>query len=54
MELKPEEKKALCSFLRKHEKELGKELYSLKYRLEKELFNSLTIEEIQVLDKPLI
>ncbi|MCP5515240.1 MAG: hypothetical protein H7A26_07225 [Spirochaetales bacterium] len=52
MELKQEEKKALCVFLRKHEQELCKELYSLKYRLEKELFNSLTIEEIQVLDKP--
>ncbi len=52
MELSREEKIALCAFMRKHENELGKELYKLKYRLEKELFEILTIEEIQLLDKP--
>jgi len=52
LELKQEEMMALCAFLRKYEKELGKELYTFKYRLEKELFTTMTIEEIQILDKP--
>jgi len=51
LELNKEEKILLYAFLKKHEAELKKELYSLKYRLEKEVFDSLTIEEIQVLDK---
>ncbi|MCL2480822.1 MAG: hypothetical protein FWF38_03820 [Spirochaetaceae bacterium] len=51
MELNKKEKILLYAFLKKHEKELEKELYTLKYRLEKEVFDSLTIEEIQVLDK---
>jgi len=51
LELDKKEKILLYAFLRKHEKELDKELYTLKYRLEKEGFESLTIEEIQILDK---
>jgi len=51
LELNKKEKILLYAFLKKHEKELEKELYTLKYRLEKEVFDSLTIEEIQVLDK---
>jgi len=51
LELSKKDKILLYAFLKKHEKELEKELYTLKYRLEKEVFDSLTIEEIQVLDK---
>jgi len=51
LELNKKEKILLYAFLKKHEKELKKELYTLKYRLEKEVLSSLTIEEIEVLDK---
>ena len=50
MELNDKEKIALYSFLRKNEKDLDRILNAFKYRLEKELFKSLTIEEIQVID----
>lgn len=46
MDLSKIEKKVLYSFLIKHEKELVQELYTLKCKIEKELFDSLTIEEI--------
>ncbi len=47
MDLSEDEKKSLYRLLRKNDKYLDKTLYSLKYRLEKELFSRLTIEEIQ-------
>ena len=50
MDLTYEEKKSLYKFLRKNDSSLDKILYSLKYRLEKELFTKLTIEEIQEIE----
>jgi len=54
LKLNKQEMVLLYALLRKHEKELEKEIYTLKYRLEKELFNFLTIEEIQALDNKAI
>ncbi len=51
MNLSDDEKKALYIFLRENESSLDKLLYSLKYRLEKELFSTMTIEEIQRIGK---
>ena len=50
MNLTDSEKKSLYKFLRKNDKILDKTLYSLKYRLEKELFSKMTIEEIQEIE----
>ena len=50
MELTDEEKKSLYKLLRQNDKSLDKILYSMKYRLEKELFGKLTIEEIQEIE----
>lgn len=51
MDLSAEEKRSLYIFLRENDSSLDKTLYSLKYRLEKELFNIMTIEEIQKIGK---
>ncbi len=51
MDLSAEEKKSLYIFLRENDSSLDKTMYSLKYRLEKELFSIMTIEEIQRIGK---